>query len=175
MTPDKSQLVPFPLPEHLCIFISERLDSPIETIGDGIKAKALHVHRRMKFGRLILRAIEKTEIPIKVNQGFTMYISVSKYSRRRDANTVECRGSMLNISEEAINEITEVFEDLFRMCFVAFVDGSNFGVDYKKGQRKYAITKFLENYNLAADDLAFEKYIKYYQRLKKRGKTLTIN
>ena len=175
MSLDKSQIVPFPLPEHLCIFISEKLNSPIETISNGVKAKALHIHRKQKLGVLILRALEKTSRPVKVSQGFSMYISVSKYNSTNDKNIVESRGSFLEIPQDAISDIIDIFEDLFRMCLVSFIDGSNFGAAYKKGHRKYALTTFLEKYNLAGNDLMFEKYKKHYHRTQKRGKTLIFN
>lgn len=174
MALDKSQIIPFPLPEHLCLFISERLNTPIETIGNNIQAKALHVRRNKKLGTLILRELEKSNTAVKVDHGFTMYISTSKYNGTNDFSIVESRSSFLNFSASGIKEIQDIFEDLFRMCLVAFIDGSNFGTNYKKGTRKYALTKFLQKYNLAHDDLAFERYKKYYQRQQKSGKTLVL-
>jgi len=172
MGPDKSQIIPFPLPEHLCIFISEKLNTPIEIIGQGVQAKALHINRNRKLGKYILKCLEKSDYSKSVRQGFTMYITVSQNNRIHDKSLVPGRAHHLGLDAEAIKDITEFFEEDFRQSLVDFIDGSNFGVDYKKGFRKYALTTFLQKYNLAGDDSAFEKYKKHYQRQKTTGKVL---
>lgn len=175
MAIDKSQIIPFPLPEHLCLYISERLNTPIEEIGEGVKAKALHISRHRKFGKYILKCLEKSDYSKRVLQGFTMYITVSGHNGKNDKSIVEGRSHLLGLDETAIKEITEFFEEDFRQSLVTFIDGSNFGISYKKGVRKYALTTFLEKYNLAGDDLAFEKYKKYYQRQKSKYNVLIFN
>lgn len=169
---DSSQIIPFPLPEHLCLYISERLNTPIETIGNGIKAKAMHISRNRNFGKYILRCLEKTEPCNKVHKGFTMYIAVSPFVGVTDKSIVEGRSHYVGFTEKNIAEITEFFEEAFRDSLVDFIDGTYFGVNYKKGSEKYALTQFLLKYNLAGDDLAFEKYKKHYQRYKQRSKQL---
>ena len=175
MSLDKSQIIPFPLPEHLCLFISERLNTPIETIGDNIQVKALHVSSFRPSGKYILKCLEKANKPKAYSKGITMYISTSKYISTNNKNIVECRDSVIEISPKEISEITEVFEDMFRMCLVSFLDGSFFGSTFKKGKHKYALVEFLKKYNLGGCDKTFEKYKKYYSRVKKQGKILQFS
>lgn len=173
---DKSQIIPFPLPEHLALFISQQLDTPIENIGENleIKAKALHIQRKRPFGKMILRCLETTNKPVFINNGVSLYISVSKYSRINDKSVVPCRSNFLQLSKNEVEDIIDVFETFFRTSLVSFIDGASFG-NYSK-KRTYskiaAIVEFLQKYNIAHDDLAVERYRKLYDREKKASKHL---
>ncbi|MFI1771005.1 hypothetical protein [Thalassobellus citreus] len=172
MALDKSQIIPFPLPEHLCMFISEQLDTPIELIANNVKAKALHIKNNRPFSKMILQCLETSNKPVKVKEGITFYIAVSKNIRRRNKKVVDCRSGFVNFSEKEIKDITDVFESLFRLSLVSYVDGAHFGNDFKKGKRYKAITEFLQKYNLASDDKAFQNYEKLFEREKKRSNKL---
>lgn len=173
---DKSQIIPFPLPEHLALFISHQLDTPIENIGKNleIKARAIHIKRKRPLGKMILRCLETSNKPVFVNEGFTLYISVSKNSRIHDKNIVPCRSTFVQLNEKEISDITDVFETLFRTSLVSFIDGASFGNYTKKREHSKfaAIVEFLKKYNLAHDDLAVERYRKLYDREKKACKHL---
>lgn len=174
MSIDKSQIIPFPLPEHLCLFISEQLDTPIEIIGNNIKAKALHVKNTRPFGKMILRCLKKSHKPVLIKEGITFYISVSNLISRGDNKVVDARYSFVDFDETEINDIIDVFESLFRLSLVSYVDGAHFGNDFKKGKRYKAITEFLQKYNLVSNDKAFQNYEKLFEREKKRSNKLVI-
>lgn len=171
---DKSQIIPFPFPEYLSLYISSQLNSPIEKIGNdlNVNAKCLHVNRSRALGKMILRCLEETNKPQFISNGFTMYISASKNLRIDDKKITEGRSSFIRLSEIEIKDITDVFETLFRTEFVAFVSGAHFGNDYKKGKVFKAITAFLTKYNLDSDQSAVENFRKYYNRHKNTSKTL---
>jgi len=172
MALDKSQIIPFPLPEHLCLFISEQLDTPIETIGDNIKAKAMHITNNRPFAKMILRSLRPSTKPVFIKEGLTIYIAVSKNIRRGDKQIIECRSGYVNFGDAEIKDITDVFESLFRISLINFVEGAHFGNDFKKGKRYKAITEFLQKYNLAANDKAFQNYQKLFEREKNRSNKL---
>jgi len=176
MSIDKSQVIPFPLPEHLASFISHQIDSPISLIGpqNNIEAKALHISRKRPLGKFILRCLKPGNKPSFIDKGFSIYISVSKYTRSSDQKIVPCRYSFIEFDEAEINEIISVFETLFRTALISFLDGAQFGNSAKKKARgKFAsIIEFLQKYNLAHDDLAVERYRKLYDREKKADKQL---
>lgn len=169
---DKSQIIPFPLPEHLSLFVSQQLDTPIETISENLQAKALHIQRKRPLGKLILRCLKKTDKPVLVNDGFTLYISVSKNSRINDKKITECRFSFVTLDEDEIADIVDIFDTLFRTALVSYVDGARFGNNFKKGKMFAAIVQFLQKYNLAHDDLAVESFRQMYNREKKADKHL---
>lgn len=174
MALDKSTIVPFPLPEHLCLFISEQLTTPIETINNGVKAKAMHIKGTRPFAKMILRCLEPSNKPVLLTEGITFYISVSNFINRGDNKIVDCRYGFVDFTETEIQDIVDVFESLFRLSFVSYVDGAHFGNDLKKGKRYKAITEFLKKYNLAADDKAYESYQKLYHREKNRSKSMVL-
>ena len=171
---DKSQIIPFPFPTHLALFIAAQLKSPIEKIGAdlNIKAKCLHVNRSKALGKMILRCLEETNKPQFISRGLSMYISASKNLRIDDKKITEARSSFVHLSPTEIKDMTDVFETLFRTEFIAFVSGAHFGNDYKKGKIFKAITTFLTKYNLDSDKSAVENYRKYYNRHKNTSKTL---
>lgn len=172
----KHQIVPFPLPEHLASFISCQLDSPLEFIGSNLKtpAKALHISRKRQLGKFVLRCLKSSNKPVFVSEGLTIYIAVSENLRIADKKMVECRYSFLQLDETEIDEITDVFETLFRTSLISFLDGAYFGNYSKKKDRgKYAaIIEFLNKYDMAHDDKAVERYRKLYDREKTSGKKL---
>lgn len=171
---DKSQILPFPLSEHLAMYISSQLESPIEMLGENlnISAKYLHINRSRPLGKMILRCLEATNKPQFITEGFCMYISTSKNAGNYDKKIVSCRSQFVQLSAAEISDITDIFETLFRTEFIAFVDGAHFGNDLKKGKVFKAIIQFLEKYNLAHDGMAVERYRKLYSRSKNTHKAL---
>ena len=166
---DRSQIIPFPLPEYLAQFISAQLDTPIEIINDTIRAKAMHIRANTPLGKFILRCTEKTDKPTLVKKGLTMYITVSTHAGKHDGKMVEARGTFLTLTEEAIKDITDLFEATFKTQLVEFVDGVMYGNNFKKGKRNKAIATFLEKYNINPSKSDFERFKKMYYREKKQN------
>lgn len=163
---DKSHIIPFPLPEYLADFLSSQLNTQLQIINDSIIVKAMHIKRRSSFGKMILRCLEKSDRPVFVKKGLTIYITVSKNMRIHSKKLVEARGTFLKLPDESIIEIQEVLEDYFKAVLVSYVDGAHFGHDYKKGKRDQAIHNFLSLYNMNSKKSSFERFKRMYYREK---------
>ena len=163
---DKSHIIPFPLPDYLADFLSSQLNTPLQIINDHTIVKAMHIKRQSSFGKMILRCLEKSDRPVFVKKGLTIYITVSKYNRTNSKKLVEARGVFLELSHESIIEIQEVLEDYFKSVLVSYVDGAHFGADFKKGKRDKAIRNFLDQYQMDSDKSAFARFKRMYYREK---------
>lgn len=167
---DKSHIIPFPLPEYLADFISNQLHTPLQIINDSTIVKGMHIKLRSSFGKMILRSLERSERPVYIKKGLTLYITASKYNRTHSKKLVEARGTFLKLSDESITDIKEVFEDYFRAVLVSYVDGALFGNNFKKGKRDSAIREFLKNHNIYHDKNKFENFKRMYYREKEANK-----
>lgn len=167
MYSDNKHIIPFPLPEHLFIFISERLSSPVKCLDEQLNIKYFYIKNKRSLSKYILKHLEfSCSKPVISNS--ERCISFSDTIRVQDKTLVEGRFEYLFFSNNSIAEMTNFFEELFRESLIDFITGSNFGASYKKGPRRFALVTFLEKYNLHGDKLAFEKYKKHYERYKKR-------
>lgn len=164
------QLIPFPLPEHLAEFVVSQMDTPVEELADGSKAKALHIKRRSEFGKLIHRCLQKSNKPAFARKGFTMYIAVSNFSGDHDKKVAVGKSTFLDLDEEEIKEITSVFDSWFKTCLIHFVDGAVFAHKFNgktKGIVHASITEFMEYYKITNSNTLFGALVKLYQRHKK--------
>jgi hypothetical protein len=166
-----TRITPFPFPDHLAQFLSSQLTTDIEVI-DGYDAKAIHIKNDRALCKMITRSLEKADRPIVVKNGITFYVSVSKNLRIKDKLCEEARFTDMFLSEESIREIIDVFESIFRLAMVSFVDGANFGNNYRKGKRNRAIYEFMKKFQLTNSTTAFDKYLQMYKREKKDCKSL---
>lgn len=163
------QLIPFPLPEHLSEFVVSQMNSPVQVLDDGSKAKALHIKKNSEFGKMIQRCLRKANKPA-AKEGFTFYIAVSENARRRDKKIPDCRSTFMDIDEDEISEIISVFESWFKTCLVHFVDGAVFAHKFNgksKGIVHASITEFMEYYKISNSKTKFDAFVKHYQREKK--------
>lgn len=164
------QLIPFPLPEHLSEFVASQMDSPVEILEDGTKAKALHIKRKGGFGKLIHRSLKKSNRPAFAEKGFTMYIAVSNRAGDQDKNVVAGKYSFLELGKEEISEIIAVFDSWFKTCLVHFVDGAVFAHKFNgksKGIVHASITQFMEYYKISDSKTLFAALVKFYDREKR--------
>ena len=163
------QLIPFPLPEHLAEFVVSQMDTPVEILEDGSKAKALHIKRRSEFGKLIHRCLRKSNKPAFAKKGFTMFIAVSNFAGDHDKEVAVGKYSFLDLGEEEIKEIISVFDSWFKTCLIHFVDGAVFAHKFNgktKGIVHASITEFMEFYKLSDSNTLFASLVKLYQRQK---------
>jgi len=126
----------------------------------------MHITRNRPLGKFVLRCLEKTNKPLFIKNGITLYIKVSENNRVNDKKIVEARYTSVILSQSSINDIIEVFDSFFRAALIAYVNGAEFGNDYKKGKRNKAIYSFLEKYNMNCGKSSFEKIVKMYYREK---------
>ena len=170
MNNDHKQIIPFPLPDYLSEFVVSQLEGPVETLGDGSHAKALHITRNSEFGKYIYRCLKKENKPSFAKEGYTMYIAASSYARITDKTIEEGRYSFLGLGEREIKEITSLFRSWFNTCLVHYIDGAKFAHSVHGRQRGIvhkAIVNFMETYNITQDKAYFETFRKHYQREKK--------
>lgn len=164
------QIIPFPLPEHLSEFVVSQMNTPVQLLDDGSKAKALHIKRNSEFGKLIHRCLRKSNKPAFAKEGFTMYIAVSDNSSRWDNKVPDGRSSFLDLEDAEIKEITSVFDSWFKTCLVHFIDGAVFAHNFNgktKGIVHASITEFMDFYKISNSKTKFDAFVKHYQREKK--------
>gem|GEM_PF-6555983 len=164
------QIIPFPLPEHLSEFVVSQMNTPVQLLDDGSKAKALHIKRNSEFGKLIHRCLRKSNKPAFAKEGFTMYIAVSNFSANNDKKVACGRYSYLELQAEEIKEIISVFDSWFKTCLVHFIDGAVFAHKFNgksKGIIHASITEFMEFYKISDSKTKFSAFVKHYQREKK--------
>jgi len=170
---EKTRLSPFPFPKHLAQFLVNQLDSPVEDI-NGTQAKAIHIDRRRAIGKYIIKCLETSSRPIKVEKGITLYVATSYRVSANEKNAPDARYTDVFLSEKSINEIKEIFEDFMRAEFISFIDGVDFGNEYRKskqGKFSSGVYAFLEKYSIDNDGKSFDRFKKMYQRSKKQGNT----
>ncbi|ANW96733.1 hypothetical protein AXE80_10805 [Wenyingzhuangia fucanilytica] len=171
MNLEKTRITPFPFPDHLAQFLMSQLNTPVEYI-NGVQTKALHIKNDRILCKTIIRSLKKSDRPIVVKEGITLYVSFSKHVRRHDKACEEARFTDMYLPPEAITYITEFFETLFRLCLVNYIDGAKFGNDYKKGKHHKSINEFMKKYKLQNSPTAFEKYNQMYKRAKRTSKSI---
>ncbi|WP_196890387.1 hypothetical protein [Aureivirga marina] len=163
----KRALIPFELPDHLAYYLYFQLKTPVENI-NGYESKALHVSKRSKLGELILLLLEETDKPIKVKEGFTLYISIPvRIKQNKEESFVENRYSFVYLSEKSRESIIKVFQAFFETNLFSFVDGVAFYREGKKGKQNAAIIEFLQKHRVPFNESEFERYKKQYYRSKK--------
>ena len=164
------QLIPFPLPKHLAEFVISQMNTPVETLDNGEKAKVLHIKRRNGFGKLIHRSLKKSNKPTFVKTGFDMYIAVSNNAGNNDKKIVPGKYSFLDLDEDEIKDIIEIFDTWFKTCLIQFVDGAIFAHKFNgktKGIIHASITQFMEYYKISYSKTLFDALVKHQQREKK--------
>lgn len=166
-------MIPFPLPEHLSQFVVSQLNTPVQELGDGHQAKALHIRRNGEFGKLIHRCLKKSNKPAFVREGFTMYIAVSNLAGDHDKAVPVGKYSFLTLGEEEIKEIISVFDSWFKTSLVYFVDGAVFAHKFNgktKGIVHASITQFMEYHKISDSKTLFATLVKFYDREKKANR-----
>lgn len=146
------------------------MNTPVELLEDGSKAKALHIKKSSEFGKIIQRCLRKSNKPAFAKEGFTLYIAVSENARRRDKLVPDCRSTFLDFDQEEIAEVISVFETWFRTCLVHFVDGAVFAHNFNgktKGIIHASINEFMEYYKISNSKTKFDTLLKHYQREKR--------
>lgn len=119
-----NQLLPFPLPPYLSRFVASKLNSPIQTLSNGINVKALHVRGKSRFGKMILRNLKQANIPVKKEVNTTLYISVSSYSGSNNAGVLCGENTEYVMPVDIMKDIVEIFEQYYYDCFYEYMEGS---------------------------------------------------
>lgn len=174
MNLENKKLVPFPFPPHLAQYLATQMDSPIEELATGVKAKALHISSERVVGKFIIERLCKSEQPVKVEKGITLYVSVSNHANRH-SDIPEVKYKDQYLSESSIRYLIQFFEFNFRTNLVHFVEGVQFGCDYKKGKFKKGICRFFKKYNVDYDGKMFDRYEQHVKREFKKDKNITIS
>ncbi|MUP44893.1 hypothetical protein E0K83_03925 [Gramella sp. BOM4] len=168
------QLIPFPFPRYLAEFLISQMNSPVQLMDDGSKAKALHINQKNEFGKLIYRCLRKTNRPTFEAEGCKFYIAVSENARVNNKTVlVDGRSTFMELNKKEIEEITSVFKSWFETCLDHFVDGAVFAHKYNgktKGIIHASITEFMEFYKISYSKTLFDRLVKHYQRYKKSEK-----
>jgi len=123
-TPSSSQVIPFPLPSYLATYFANRITTETIILQDGTYAKPFHVKRNSAFGKFICRCFTKSEKPIFIEKGFTFFIKVEDHKTTQEKLTVNSRYSFLELSESTVNDIIEIFKELFEDNLKNYVSGA---------------------------------------------------
>ena len=164
------EIISFPFKPHLARFLFEQLTTSTRSLGYS-KLKPMHIDLSSNLGRLIRRLLEKSYKKVKVDQGFTIWVSVpSQVWGNKDMP--DGRSSFLSLNEESAEIISELFESMFRQNLTSFIDGGVAATYNKRGIVINQIRLFMQKYKLIEEDLTEEMYRKMYYREKKQSKTL---
>ena len=164
------EIISFPFKPHLARFLFEQLTTSTRSLGYS-KLKPMDINLSSNLGKLIRRLLEKSYTKIKVDEGFTIWVSVPSQVWGKN-DMPDGRSSFLSLSEESAQIISDLFESIFRQNLVSFVDGGVAATDNERGVVISQIRLFMQKYKLIEEDLTEEMYRKMYYRDKKQSKTL---
>ncbi len=171
-----TQIIPFPLPPHLASYFAGQITTTPVEIGDKV-AKPFLVDRSSEFGKFIYRCLTKSNRPKFAKKGYTFFIEVSKWVSVKDKMTEDARYSFIELKEEEIKEITEVFKSVFETALFNFVAGSRFAffkfTNKKRGYLKSSILEFCNFHGVTYTDQNLMAWEKAISRTIKRGNLLT--
>lgn len=166
------QTAPFKLRDHLVIFLFNEFKSEQSVLYKNIKTKAIKIDNKSSLGRIIRAISEKYNYPspdyFKIQFTIRFAEGRKKYEGQLFKQIKEDFLPM-EMTEFDINTINAFFEDLFRTCFVFYVDGFCMADPNKK--MRNVINTFIEEYQL--DDVGFDTEalrVLYYREKKKLHK-----
>lgn len=173
-TKNKDQIIPFPLPGYLASFFSNLITSNPIITNDGSKVKPYVVNRDSNFGTFILRQLSKAKRP-PIKEGDCFYIKVLEYQTHEDKYTEDVRSSLLEFSDETINEITKIFKSFFESILIEHVTAYKDGVhsqnpNKKRGLIHPAIINFCTKYGVIFSDTNISTWKKLIQRNENKPK-----
>lgn len=164
----KYQLIPFPVNAYLATYLANKLKQSITNI-DGLDT--IEVDRFSGFGKLIMRSIEESPIPVNNRNDSIIYLKISCHSG--DHYDIP-RGKLhfLKINKKALKNLTTIIKDDFDASLTSFVDGAEFAHKLngwtpdkkRKGIRKKAIVQFCQKHQVTFSELNLESFVKLVQR-----------
>lgn len=156
------------LRDHLVPFLFETMEGATASY-EGQKVKMIHLRPASSLANYLYNVIgHEVKKNCKVDDVFFLYLSISKKNTFQYSGTIyiENKGikSELSLCLDKIRSINNLFEDIFRISIVSFVEGCVYGgMEITK-----ACEKFIEKYNLEEYEFSEGQIRKMYYVAKKK-------
>lgn len=157
------------LRDHLVPFLFETMEGSSASY-EGQKVKMIRLLPASSLASYLYSAIEYDyKKGNKTEDRFFLYLSITKKNSFQFSGTIyiENKGvkNELILSSDKIRSINNLFEDIFRVSIVSYIDGCNAGgLEISK-----SCEKFIEKYNLDEYDFSANQIRKMYYEAKKKA------
>lgn len=165
---------PVKIRPHLIPFLFKELEGK-DSEYMGKKNKAIVIYPFSIIGKFLNYQLESGNKEGKKNP-YTIYLSIEKKTITTYDGTIYISENgtyfQLFLTEDQIQELNNLLEDIFRISFIYYMDGF---LKYNKNINPIsaAINDFIEEYNLLEVGFSYDTLRKLYYREKKKDKKLT--
>lgn len=168
----KESVFPVKIRPHLVPFLFKELEGK-DSEYMGKKNKAVVIYPFSMLGKFLNYQLGIKSATGKKNP-YTIYLSIDKKTITTYSGTIfisiDGTYSELLLSEEKIQELNNMLEDVFRISFTYYIDGA---VEHGDDSIIKAIDKYIEKYDLLEFGFSNDTLRQLYNREKKKSKKLT--
>lgn len=168
-------IVPVKIRPHLAAFFFKEAEGT-EALYLNKKVKSVYFSPKVSSIGAILRMLMiKSGTPLDIKH-FNLFLTIDDENGTKKFSGefykhVSGRNSFLKLPPEASQHVNDLLEDIFRMAFVYYIDGSVENND--EGMIIKTIDRFIDKYDLLECGFSTDTLRQVYYREKKKGKLIS--